>query len=113
MVDLSYKKGHDVPEGLYTVKLVDIKCHNKNTYKMQVEILKDGVSGKDWAEPKIITGYARRYGTDYADLDDCFGGGLLNKSTAYVGRVGIIDLSHSGWITLMPKRMFESSGSKK
>ena len=112
MLDLSYKKGHDVPEGMYEVKLLDIKCHNKNTYKMQIEILKRG--SLPWTDAtKVITGYARRYGTDYADLDDCFGGGLLNKSTAYVGRVGIIDLSHSGWITLMPKRMFESSGSKE
>lgn len=113
VVDMSYKKGHDVPEGLYTVKLVGIKCHNKNTYKMQVEILRDGEIGEVWAEPKIITGYARRYGSDFSDLTDCFNTDTVHsRSSAYVGCIGIIDLSHSGWITLMSKRAFGSSHSK-
>ena len=66
-----------------------------------------------WTEPtKVITGFCRRYGTDFGDLEDCFGGGVHKRSTAYVGRVGVIYLSHSGWVTLMPKRDFESDDSK-
>lgn len=113
MLDLSYKKGHDVPEGIYTVKLVGIKCHNRETYKLQVEILRTGEIGEWWVEPKVITGYARRFGADFGDLTDCFNTDTVHsRSAAYVGCIGIINLSHSGWITLMPKRMFESSHSK-
>ena len=43
VVDMSYKKGHDVPEGIYEVKLVSIKCHGPTAYKLQVEILKQGM----------------------------------------------------------------------
>lgn len=105
-----WDKRHDVPEGFYEVRLVDVKCHNKETYKLQVEILKNGT--KPWPEPTVITGYCRRYGTDFGDLEDCFGGGIQKRSSAYVGRVGIISLSHSGWITLMSKMFFTSSDSK-
>ena len=106
-VDCSYKKGHDVPEGIYLVKLVSVKCHGPYSYKMQVEILKDGLSGKEYPDPKVITGFAGRRGKDFSDLEYCFAPGVVHKrSSGYVGCFGVINLTHSGWIELLSQDMF-------
>ena len=101
--DYTWKKGHNVPGGAYLVKLVDVKCHNKTTYKLKVEILPDTLLDKEHFY-SVITGYARRDKYGYYDLANCFGDGVLRKpASAYVGGVGIIDLTDSGWITLRNK----------
>ena len=98
-LDCVYKKGHDVPEGIYTAKILEIKCHTTSAYRMKLELL-------DY-ENKMIYGYSRRYQTDFSDLADCFGEGLVlhSKSTGYIGEVGMIYLTESGWIQLLPKNL--------
>lgn len=107
MVDCSYKKGHDVPEGIYLVKLVSVKCHGPYSYKMQVEVL-NYTNGKDYPDPKVISGYAGRRGKDFSDLEYCFAPGVVHKrSSGYVGCYGVINLTHSGWMELLPQDMFD------
>ena len=101
-----WEKGHDVPEGTYLVKLLDIKCHNKITYKLKVEILPDTLSGKGHSYG-VITGYARRDKYGFYDLANCFGDGTLYKrSTTYISGVGVIDLTDTGWMTLRSKEFY-------
>ena len=108
-VDHSYKKGHKVPEGLYWVRIVDIRCHGPYAYKMQIEILEYAGNIKNHIEPQIIIGYCRRYGTDFKDLAMCFGTGEIHKkSTGYKGSCGVISLSHSGWVTLIPRDVMQN-----
>lgn len=95
--DSFYNKGHKVPEGLYLVKLVDVKCHSKECYKLKVEITRG-------AETEVITGYSNRDQYGYYDLADCFSNGVLHSRTSkYVGGLGYITLSHSGWIALLSR----------
>lgn len=97
-----YDKGHSVPEGVYLVKLIEVKCHSKECYKLKVEIT-------DGAEKQVITGYSNRDQYGYYDLANCFSDGVLHSKTSqYVGGVGYIVLSHSGWITLL-SRSFDTS----
>lgn len=101
-LDCVYKKGHDVPEGIYTVKLLDIKCHTATAYRMKLELL-------DYTEKgKIIYGYGRRYETDFSDLADCFGEKVVlhGKSTGYIGEIGRIFLTHSGWVKMLSRDYF-------
>lgn len=101
VVDYSYNKGHNVHAGVYLVKLLDIKCHNKNCYKMKVEIL-GGVG-----TPEVITGYAGRdrIQEGYQDLADCFADGVLHSKTKdFVGRIGFMLLGDTGWLTLLPRK---------
>jgi len=108
-VDCSYKKGHDVPEGIYLVKLVSVKCHGPYSYKMDVEVLKDAYTGKDLPEPKVISGYAGRRGKDFSDLGYCFADEEIYTRTAkYVGCYGVIKLTHSGWMELLHRWLFPS-----
>lgn len=98
-MDCVYKKGHDVPEGIYTAKILDIKCHTATAYRMKLELLN--------YENKVIYGYSRSYGSDFSDLADCFGEKpiLYGKSTGYIGKVGMIYLTGSGWIQLLPRNL--------
>ena len=106
-VDCSYKKGHDVPEGMYLVKLVGVKCHGPYSYKMDVEVLKDAYTGKAFPEPKVISGYAGRRGKDFADLGYCFANEeVFKRTSAYVGGYGVINITHSGWMELTHRAMF-------
>ena len=57
MSDFSYKKGHDIPEGYYLVKLAGIKCHGPTCYYMDLEVLQDAFSLEEFPEPKAIKGY--------------------------------------------------------
>ena len=95
-----YKKEQGVPEGIYTAKILDIKCHTTSAYRMKLELL-------DY-ENKVIYGYCRRFGSDFSDLADCFGEEpvLHRNSTGYIGEVGKIRLTHSGWIEKMSRDMF-------
>lgn len=98
-VDYSYNKGHNVLSGVYLVKLLDIKCHNKNCYWIRVEIL-----GGD--TPQVITGYAGRdrIQEGFQDLADCFSDGVLHSKTKdYVGEVGFMLLGDTGWLTLLAR----------
>lgn len=98
-----YQKGHNVPEGTYKVKLLDVKCHNKETYKLTVKVIKDWLTDKPYPEEPIITGYARRGPVRFEDLAFCFGDGTVsNNLSDYKDSIGIISLNHSGWITLIP-----------
>lgn len=107
VVDMSYKKGHDVPEGMYLVKLVSVKCHGPYSYKMQVEVLNDAYTGKDYPNPQIISGYAGRRGKDFTDLGYCFADGeVYTRTSKYVGGLGVIKLTHSGWMELMSRDLF-------
>ena len=107
ITDISYQKGHTVPEGYYNVRLLDIRCHNKSTYYMKVQILNKSNSKEPCESQTIISGYGSRYKYDFSDLAACFGDGTLLKSTkAYKGLCGEIYLSHSGWITLQFKNPF-------
>ena len=101
-MDCSYKKNHDVPEGIYTVKLLDIKCHTTTAYRMKLELLNYKEEGK------VIYGYGERYGSDFSDLADCFGEEFVlhRKSTGYIGKVGRVSLSHSGWIKMLSRFIF-------
>ena len=101
-LDCSYKKGHDVPEGIYTVKILDIKCHTATAYRMKLELLDTKEKGK------VILGYGERWGSDFLDLADCFGEEPVfhKKSTGYIGEVGKVHLTHSGWIQPMPRNLF-------
>ena len=104
MSDLSYKKGHDIPEGYYLVKLVGIKCHGPTCYYMDLEVLQDALSLEEFPEPKAIKGYGERKGSDFSDLASCFGSGVVHKrSTGYVGSYGVVWLTHSGWIKLLSR----------
>lgn len=60
ITDKSWKKGHDVPEGLYMVKLVGIKCHGPYAYKMEMRVLGDADSQNPFPEQKVIKGYGER-----------------------------------------------------
>lgn len=107
--DHSWKKGHNVPEGIYLVKLVGVKCHSPNAYKMQIEILADGLSGRSYLEVRVISGFCRREKKDCSDLSICFGSGVVHKKAAdYVGGYGVINLTHSGWISMLPRVMFQN-----
>ena len=120
-----YKKGHDLAEGFYLVKLVGIKCHGPYCYYMDLEVLQDALSVKAFPEPKVIKGYGERKGSDFSDLAACFGSGVVHKRSAgYVGGYGVVWLTHSGWIQLLSRddlgvllpgfrsEKFESSYSK-
>ena len=99
-----YKKGHDLPEGFYLVKLVGIKCHGPYCYYMDLEVLQDALSAKAFPEPKAIKGYGERKSSDFSDLASCFGSGVVHKrSTGYVGSYGVVWLTHSGWIKLLSR----------
>ena len=101
-LDCSYKKKHDVPEGVYTAKILYIKCHTATVYRMKLELLSYKEDGK------VIYGYGRRYKDDFSDLADCFGTEpvLHSKSTGYIGEVGMIHLTGSGWIEFIPRKLF-------
>lgn len=104
IIDNSYQKGHSVPEGYYKVKLLDIKCHNKTCYHMDIQILNESSSKEPYGTQPVISGYGSRYRSDFTDLANCFGDGtLLKNSKAYIGLCGEIHLTHSGWIELMAK----------
>lgn len=104
MSDFSYKKGHDIPEGYYLVKLVGIKCHGPYCYYMDLEVLQDALSLEEFPEPKAIKGYGERRCSDFSDLAACFGSGVVHKrSTGYVGSYGVVWLTHSGWIKLLSR----------
>ena len=101
-----WEKGHDVPEGTYLVKLLEIKCHNKVTYKLKVEVLSNVLTGKDHSYG-VITGYARRDKYGFYDLANTFSEGVLHKrSTAYIGGVGVLDLTDTGWMTLRGRQFY-------
>lgn len=97
----------ELPEGMYIVKLLDIKRHNANTYKLSVEVLEEWIGHKPYAEEqKVINGYARRYSKDFSDLSVCFENGVLHKKgSEYVGQKGLISVTSSGWISLMNRRL--------
>ena len=102
--DFSYKKGHDIPEGYYLVKLVGIKCHGPTCYYMDLEVLQDAFSLEEFPEPKGIKGYGERRCSDFSDLASCFSSGVVHKrSTGYVGSYGVVWLTHSGWIKLLSR----------
>ena len=102
-----WNKGHNVPEGIYLVKLVGVKCHSPNAYKMQLEVLADGLSGESYPEVRVISGFCRRAEQDCSDLSICFGSGKVHKRAAgYVGDYGIINLTHSGWVKMLPRSIF-------
>ena len=102
--DFSYKKGHDIPEGYYLVKLVGIKCHGPTCYYMDLEVLQDAFSLEEFPKPKAIKGYGERRCSDFSDLASCFGSGVVHKrSTGYVGSYGVVWLTHSGWIKLLSR----------
>lgn len=101
--DLSYDKGHDVPEGYYVARLLSVKYHNSMYYKIQLEILKDAQCKTSDVPRQVIKGYvfrplARR------DFEDCFG--VYKKFSDCVGRVGIIRLSHSGWVDCQDSKCY-------
>lgn len=98
-MDCVYKKGHDVPEGIYTAKILDIKCHTATVYRMKLELLNYKEVGK------VIYGYGRRYKNHFSDLAECFGTEpvLHSKSTGYIGESGMIYLTGSGWIQFIPR----------
>lgn len=106
MVDNSYKKGHDLPEGFYMVKLLNIKCHGPYAYKMDLEVY-GAIGDKEFPEPKTIKGYGERFDNSFEDLSACFGGGGHKKSTGYIGSYGVVYLTHSGWIKLMTRNEFD------
>ena len=98
-----YQKGHDVPEGMYVVKLLDIRCHNSTTYYMKVQIISEMCSKAPYGEQPIINGYARR-GSDFSDLGSCFENKITHKrSKDYIGNLGLISLSSTGWIKLVSR----------
>ena len=66
--DFSYKKGHDIPEGYYLVKLAGIKCHGPTCYYMDLEVLQDAFSLEEFPEPKGIKGYGERRCSDFSDV---------------------------------------------
>ena len=104
-VDTSYQKGHTVPEGCYKVKLLDIKCHSKTSYYMEVQILNESSLEEIYGTQPIIRGYGSRTSSNFSDLARCFGDGTpLKSSKAYIGLCGDIYLTHSGWIELMTKQ---------
>lgn len=104
VIDMSYDKGHNVPEGIYLVKLLDIKCHSTYYYKMKIEILNRASRLAETEDHQVITGYANRHQGGYYDLADCFSGGVLHKSTKkYIGGIGFVSLSQSGWISLFSR----------
>lgn len=104
MSDFSYKKGHDIPEGYYLVKLVGIKCHGPYCYYMDLEVLQDALSLEEFPEPKPIKGYGERRCSDFSDLASCFGSGVVHKrSTGYIGSYGVVWMTHSGWIQLLSR----------
>ena len=104
MMDCTYDKGHDVPEGTYYVKLLDIKCHSKKAYKLKIYIIDDIVDAGNIYTNQSITGFAGRCPDGYYDLANCFENGVLHTSaTKYIGEKGVIHLSNSGWITLNPR----------
>lgn len=108
MTDSSWKKGHDVPEGLYMVELVGIKCHGPYAYKMEIQVLGDADSQNPFHEQKVIKGYGERNCKDFSDLALCFARGeLRRRSVDYIGCQGVIYLSASGWISLMPRYLFD------
>ena len=79
VMDNSYKKGHDIPEGYYLVKLVGIKCHGPTCYYMDLEVLQDAFSLEEFPEPKAIKGYGERRCSDFSDLASCFSSGVVHK----------------------------------
>ena len=104
MIDCTYDKGHDVPEGTYYVKLLDIKCHSKKTYKLKIYIIEDIVDAGNIYTEQVITGFVGRCPDGYYDLANCFENGVLHTSaTKYISEKGIIHLSNRGWITLNPR----------
>lgn len=104
VMDNSYKKGHDIPEGYYLVKLAGIKCHGPTCYYMDLEVLQDAFSLEEFPKPKAIKGYGERRCSDFSDLASCFGSGVVHKrSTGYVGSYGVVWLTHSGWIKLLSR----------
>lgn len=89
-----------VPENGYLVKVLSIKCHNADSYKMTVEIIDGKYAGH------VVTGYSRRYSKEHGVLADCFSYGVLhNRAAGYVGETGYIFLHQSGWIDLFPRKM--------
>lgn len=89
-----------VPEGTYVVRLLDVKCHNANTYKMKIQVLSSWLFGNPIPDTPIITGYARRFSDKYYDLAEWFENGVLHGRTAdYVGQLGLVTISYSGWLT--------------
>lgn len=98
--DYTYDKGHDIPEGFYIVRLVSVKYHNKRYNKLEVEVLAD-TAKKPFIPTQVIKGYIEKVLTlDY--ISACFGTGQkYDKARKYVGGVGIIHLTHSGWIECM------------
>lgn len=106
IVDNRYQKTHSVPEGLYVVKLLDIKCHSTTCFYMEVQILREMGKKAPYENQPIIDGYARRYYTGFTDLYDTFEDGIAHKSTkGYIGNIGLISLTSSGWINLMPRHL--------
>lgn len=104
VIDRSYDKGHNVPEGIYLVRLLNIKCHSTYYYKIKIEILNRASRLAETEDHRVISGYANRYQGGYSDLADCFSNGVLHKSTKkYIGELGFISLGHSGWINLLSR----------
>ena len=98
-----YQKGHNVPEGIYVVKLLDIRCHNTTTYYMKVQIISEMCSKAPYGKQPIINGYARR-GSDFSDLGSCFENKITHRrSKDYIGNLGLISLSSTGWIKLVSR----------
>lgn len=99
---VGYQKGHDVPEGWYVTKLVSVKTHNSNTYKLWVEVLRNWPSDTPYKDPQTICGFARRdpYGGN-VELARCFGDGVPDRPSAFFNGIGIISLSPTGWIDLL------------
>lgn len=100
----------ELPEGMYIVKLLDIKRHNANTYKLSVEVLEEWIGHKPYAEEqKVINGYARRYSKDYSDISGCFENKVLHKKGSdYIGQKGMVSITSSGWMTLMDRSLFSN-----
>lgn len=87
-----------VAMGVYLVKLLEIKCHNKNCYWVRVQILGDDTT-------QVITGYAGRDSQGYYDLADCFSNGVLHSKTKdYIGGTGFMLLGDTGWLTLLSRK---------
>lgn len=95
----------ELEEGIYIVKLLSVKCHNANTYKLSVEVLKEWAGHKPLEEgPKVIEGYARRYSKDFSDIANCFSDGELHsRGSKYAGQEGLVSITSSGWISLMAR----------
>lgn len=95
----------ELEEGIYIVKLLSLKRHNANTYKLNIEIMKEWAGYKPYEEePKVLEGYARRYSKDFSDIAVCFSNNELHtRGSMYVGQEGLVSITSSGWLTLMAR----------